>query len=149
MIEVRLVAESDLNDFKAVLDTIELFPPEMLDDMISDYFYNRDSEEIWFTATQNRKPVSIGYCAPEKLTNGTFNLYAIGVRSDIQGKGTGGKMMDFIESHLKQAGHRILIVDTSGTEGYRSTREFYEKLGHSKEATIRDFWDEGNDKVVF
>ena len=57
MIEVRLVAESDLNEVKAVLDTIELFPPEMLDDMISDYFYNRDSEEIWFTATQDGKPV--------------------------------------------------------------------------------------------
>ena len=95
------------------------------------------------------KPISIGFCAPEKLTEGTYNLYAIGVRSDIQSKGTGSRMMAFIENHLKANGHRILIVDTSGTKDFELTRKFYEKLGYNKEAVIRDFWKEGDDKVIF
>ena len=54
-----------------------------------------------------------------------------------------------IEDRLKQEGHRILIVDTSGTDDFILTRKFYEKLNYHKEAVIRDFWDEGDDKVIY
>ncbi len=80
--------------------------------MTSDYFTNPDTQDIWFTAVEENKPISIGYCAPEKLTDGTYNLYAIGVRGDIQSKGIGNQMMDFVEKELQQNGARILIVDT-------------------------------------
>ncbi|MBK6785245.1 MAG: hypothetical protein IPG79_16970 [Saprospiraceae bacterium] len=86
MNEIRMVKRDDVSDLKSVLDTIQLFPSEMLDDMIADYLDNPETEEIWFTETENKKPISVGYCAPEKLTDGTYNLYAIGVRSDIQSK---------------------------------------------------------------
>ena len=149
MNEIRLVTKDDIGGLKEVLDSIELFPSEMLDDMISDYFKNPETEEIWFTALEGKKPISIGFCAPEKLTEGTYNLYAIGVRSDIQGKGIGSEMMNYIESHLKKNGHRILIVETSGTDDFRLTRKFYENLNYTKEAVIRDFWKEGDDKVIY
>lgn len=149
MSTIRMINKNDISELKKVLDSIELFPSEMLDDMITDYLENPESEEIWFTATENDKPISIGYCAPEKLTEGTYNLYAIGVRSDIQAKGIGSKMMEFIEDYLKINGHRILIVDTSGTDDFKATRSFYEKLGYNKEAVIRDFWSEGDDKVIY
>ena len=149
MQEVRMVTERDIDSLKEVLDSIDLFPSNMLEDLIADFLENPESEEIWFTAVENNKPISIGYCAPEKLTEGTFNLYALGVRSDIQSKGIGGKMMTFIENYLKDNGHRILIVDTSGTDGFELTRKFYEKLDFTKEAVIRDFWKEGDDKVVY
>lgn len=144
-----MVVKSDIPVLKKILDTIDLFPSEMLDDMISDYFENTESEDIWFTALNDGIPVSIGYCAPEKLTNGTFNLYAIGVNNQIQGKGIGRRMMAFIEDYLKALGHRILIVDTSGTDDFTATRKFYENLNYTKEAVIRDFWDEGDDKVIY
>ena len=149
MTEIRKVTQSDVAALKAVLDSIELFPSEMLDDMISDYFDNPESEDIWFTKVENGKPISIGYCAPEKLTEGTYNLYAIGVSGDIQGQGAGREMMTFIENLLKQNGQRLLIVDTSGTEEFKLVRKFYENLGYTKEAVIRDFWNEGDDKVTY
>jgi len=149
MHEIRLVTQSDLPDLKKVLDSIELFPSEMLDELIFDYLNNPETQEIWFTAIENNKPISIGFCAPEKLTEGTYNLYAIGVKNDLQGKGIGGKMMAYIENHLRKNGHRILIVDTSGTDAFKMTRMFYEKLSYHKEAVIRDFWKEGDDKVIF
>lgn len=146
---IRKITKDDIQHLKRVLDSIELFPSEILEDMISDFFDNPDTEELWFTATENDVPISIGYCAPEKLTSGTFNLYAIGVRSDIQGKGIGRKMMLYLEELLKQNGHRILIVETSGTNDFEPTRKFYEKLDYCKEAVIRDFWKEGDDKVIY
>ncbi len=149
MNEIRMVSANDLPDLKEVLDSIDLFPSDMLEDMISDFLDNPETEDIWFTEVENDKPISIGFCAPEKLTEGTYNLYAIGVRSDLQSSGTGSRMMAFIENYLKGKGHRILIVDTSGTDAFESTRRFYEKLGYDKEAVLRDFWADGDDKVVY
>jgi len=149
MNKIRKVIKDDIKELKEVLNSIDLFPAEMLDDMMSDYFENPETSDIWFTTIQDEKPVAIGYCAPEKLTEGTYNLYAIGIRSDLQGKGIGGAMMNYIENELKNQGQRILIVETSGTEDFRLTRKFYENLNYTKEAVIRDFWSEGDDKVIF
>lgn len=149
MSEIRTITKNDIEHLKEVLDSIKLFPSEMLDDMSSDFFNNPDTQDIWFTTIENGKPISIGYCAPEQLTEGTFNLYAIGVRSDIQGKGIGTKMMSYLEHQLKEKGQRILIVETSGTDDFQLTRKFYENLNYTKEATIRDFWSEEDDKVIY
>ncbi len=149
MREIRKVIKSDLPSLKEVLDSIELFPSEMLEEMIADYLVNPQSGELWFTAIENEQPISIGYCAPEKLTEGTFNLYAIGVRSDHQGKGIGGQMMTYLENQLIERGQRILIVETSGKDDFQLTRKFYETLNYTKEAVIRDFWEEGDDKVIY
>lgn len=149
MDSIRAIEKRDLADLKKVLDSIDLFPSEMLEEMIADYFDNPESEDIWFTAIEGGEAISIAYCAPEKFTNGTYNLYAIGVKSEIQGKGVGGKMMNYLEKQLKKNGHRILIVETSGTPALGLTREFYKKQGYTQEATIRGFWDEGDDKVIF
>lgn len=149
MMEIRMITEGDIPELKLVLDSIELFPSEILDNMIFDFLNNPESEEIWFTTLENSKAVAIGYCAPEKLTEGTYNLYAIGVKSNLQGKGVGSKMMGFIENKLKNRGARLLIVDTSGTEDFALTRKFYKNLNYTEEAVIRDFWSEGDDKVVY
>ncbi|MEL6141346.1 MAG: N-acetyltransferase [Bacteroidota bacterium] len=146
---IRAITKEDINQLKIVLDSIELFPSTLLDEMIAGYFNDPATPEIWLTAVDNNEPISIGYCAPEKLTAGTFNLYAIGVKSELQGQGIGRQMMTYLENHLKKNGQRILIVETSGTNDFALTRKFYEQLGYIKEAVIRDFWSEGDDKVVY
>lgn len=117
--------------------------------MISNYLNDPNSNDIWFTAVENNTPISIGYCAPEQLTEGTYNLYAIGVKKELQGNGIGQTMMKYLENQLKERRHRILIVETSSTEQFKLTRKFYEKLNYIKEATIRDFWSDGDDKVIY
>ena len=71
-IEVRPVIKEDIQQLKSVLSTIELFPAEMLDDLIEDYLTDPSTEEIWFTAVSDSLPVAVGYCAPEKMTEGTY-----------------------------------------------------------------------------
>ena len=56
-------------------------------------------------------------------------------------------MMNYLEALLCQAGHRILIVETSSK--LELTKAFYHKCNYTKEAVIRDFWTKGDDKVVF
>jgi ribosomal protein S18 acetylase RimI-like enzyme len=146
---IRKVDLHDLTGLKEVLDSSELFPSEYLDDMIADYFNNKDTTDIWFTCIDNNQPIALGYCAPEKLTNGTYNLYAIAVRKELQGQGIGEKMMNFIEKMLTDNGNRVLIVETSSIDQYALTRKFYKKLGYRQEAVIKDFWNDREDKVIF
>lgn len=147
--KIREVIHSDLDSLKIVLDSCGLFPSEYLDEMISDYFNNLDTNEIWFTYVENNSPISIGYCIPEKLTSGTYNILAIGVSENHQRKGVAVEMMNFIEQKLKTIGARVLIVETSSDDAQIGARNLYQKLGYNQEAVIRDFWNEGEDKIVY
>jgi ribosomal protein S18 acetylase RimI-like enzyme len=149
MNEIRKVARKDIEGLKKVLNSIELFPSEMLEDLIAPYFTLPETEEIWFTALRDEQPVSIGYCAPEKLTDRTYNLYAIGVQNSLQNQGIGKEMMLFIEECLQKKGARILIVETSSAPEQEAARAFYFQIGYSREAILRDFWRDGEDKIIF
>ncbi|MBS4039831.1 MAG: GNAT family N-acetyltransferase [Flavobacteriales bacterium] len=146
---IRPVTQADIDGLKTVLDSCGLFPSEYLDEMISDYFNNADTQDIWFTCIDNKLPVAIGYCVPEKLTNGTYNLLAIGVSENSQRKGIANEMMNYIERQLKSKDGRILIVETSSDDAQIGARNLYQKIGYSQEAVIRDFWNDGEDKIVF
>ena len=145
---IRPVTPDDIPAIKATIDANELFPSDMLDEMISDYFSNEDSNDYWFTYDDG-KPVAIAYCAPEKMTEGTWNLYLLAVHPNYQGSGRGTSMLYHIEQRLAGLGERVLLVETSGLESFEHTREFYRKCGYDKEAQIREFYQAGEDKIVF
>jgi ribosomal protein S18 acetylase RimI-like enzyme len=147
--KIRAVSKEDIETLKKIIDSSELFPSEYLDEMISDYFNNPETEDIWFTYINKESLSAIGYCVPEKLTDGTYNLLAIGVIKELQGKGIASEMMKYIEQLIKQKGGRILIVETSSDDAQFAARNFYKKIGYTQEAIIRDFWKEGEDKIVF
>ena len=146
---IRPVTTADVDDLKLVLDSCELFPSEYLDEMISDYFNNAETEDHWFTFLIDEKPVAIGYCIPEKLTEGTYNLLAIGVSQNAQRKGVASAMMEYIEQQLKQNNGRLLLVETSSDDAQIAARKLYQKIGYKQVAVIDDFWKEGEDKIVF
>lgn len=146
---IRPINKSDLPDLKSVIETSGLFPADLLDGMVADYFSNSETEDIWLTKLDDNKPVAIAYCAPERLTDGTYNLYLIAVHKDFQGKGIGGQIMGYVERLLQSKGKRILFVETSGLPEFELTRKFYDKCGYNREAVIRDFYRDGEDKIVF
>jgi len=150
MIEnIRPVVKADIQALKAVVDSCELFPSEYLEGMMADYFENAETTDRWFTYLDKDIPVAIGYCVPEKLTDGTYNLLALGVHKEAQGKGIARQMMSFIEHQLKQDDGRILIVETSSDDAQAAARSFYAKIGYRQVATIPDFWKDGEDKIVY
>ncbi len=147
--QIRPVTTADVDELKIVLDSCELFPSEYLDEMISDYFNNAETEDIWFTFLIDEKPIAIGYCIPEKLTEGTYNLLAIGVSQNAQRKGVASAMMEYIEQQLKRKNGRLLLVETSSDEAQIAARKLYQKIGYKQVAMIDDFWKDGEDKIVF
>jgi ribosomal protein S18 acetylase RimI-like enzyme len=122
--KIQAVTHNDIDELKKVVDSSGLFPSEYLDEMISDYLNNADTQDIWFTYIDDNTPKAIGYCVPEKLTNGTYNLLAIGESKDSQRNGVATEMMSYIEQQLKQKDGRILIVETSSDDAQIDARKF-------------------------
>lgn len=146
---IRKVNASDVGALKKVIDSSELFPSELLDDMMEDYFSDQSSNDIWLTRDEADIPIAIAYCAPERMTEGTYNLYLIAVHKDYQDQGIGSEIMYYIENLLLESGQRILLVETSGLPEFEMTRKFYDKCHYERAAVIRDFYLDGEDKVVF
>ena len=146
---IRKVTANDLTALKKVIDSSELFPSDLLDEMIGNYLQNNSSSDIWLTKDYDDTPTAIAYCAPERMTEGTYNLYLIAVHKNHQGKGIGREILSYLENLLQNEGQRVLIVETSGLPEFELTRKFYDKCNYIREAKIRDFYSEGEDKIVF
>lgn len=145
---ISSTTKDDVPALQLVLDQTELFPSEMLPEMLGPSLAG-DTEAFWLTCHLDGKPVGFCFTVPEELADGTWNMLALAVRPDLQGKGLGTALVRAAESHLKGKGQRILVVETSGTDDFAATRKFYVQNGYDEEARIRDFWAPGDDKVVF
>ena len=145
---IRPAERSDIPAIKSVAEDAALFPPEMLDDMIAGYL-EETNRDIWFVSEDDGRVVGFGFCEPERMTIGTWNLLAIGVLAAHRGRGIGGAMMRYLEHRLRSGSERVLLVETMGTPAFERTRAFYRANGYTEEARIREFYEPGGDKVVF
>ena len=96
--------------------------------------------------------IGAAYFAPEPFSDRMWNLYFIAVHPRQQGNGVGAALLDHVEHQLRQAGPdtaQVLIIETSSTDQYARTREFYPKQGYLQEARIRRFYGPDDDKVVY
>ncbi len=92
---------------------------------------------------------AVVYYAPEDAADRVWDLTMIAVRPALQGHGLGRALLLHVEQDLRDRGERLLLVDTSGTTRYDRTREFYQRCGYSQEARVRDYWEDGDDLVIF
>ena len=55
---IRPVIPTDISSLKSVIEATDLFPSNMLDEMIFDYFNNKNSNDLWLTYEDNQ-PIAI------------------------------------------------------------------------------------------
>lgn len=147
-VTVRDLDRADLASLRGIVTGTGLFPPEMLDPMAEPYL-SQTAPHHWLTACSGSKVLGFAYAELERMTAGTFNLLAIAVEPDRQGRGIGKALVQGLENKLRLLGGRILLVETSSLEEFAETRAFYAGQSFHEEARIRDFYSEGEDKVLF
>ncbi len=95
------------------------------------------------------QPIGYACYGPTPLTEGTYDLYWIAVASDLSGKGIGTSLLQAVEEDIQSRNGRMLIIETSSSDGYEKTRQFYLKNGYPLTETIKDFYRPGEDRVTF
>ncbi len=109
---------------------------------------NSNSGEIWLTA-HAEEPVGVAYCRAEPVTSGTWNLLMLWTAKSQQRNGHGSDLIQHLENLLKAQNERLLIVETSGMPEFEAARRFYSKCGFKLEATVKDFFTDGDDKLIY
>lgn len=111
-------------------------------------YLNGEYSGLWFTADDG-EPVGVALCAPEPVTNGTWNLLMLWTRKDRASQGDGTALVEHIQSELECREARLLIVETSDLSEFKSARLFYEKCGFTQEARIKNFFARRDDKLIY
>ncbi len=83
------------------------------------------------------------------MTRSTYDLYWLATRADRMGKGYGRKIVACVEDEVRRLGGTLLVIETSSQESYGGTREFYRKIGCALAGRIPDFYDRGDDKLIY
>lgn len=83
------------------------------------------------------------------MTESTYDLYWIAVDSAQRGKGIGRSLLRALTSTLAHNGGRVLRVETSSSEMYRSAKGFYRREGFVEGGRIPDFYRAGDDLIIY
>ena len=150
---IRPVEPPDRAAVLTIAHTSGLFPADELDDIaatLDRYLSGTSTDDRWIIATDSASPVGIAYYAPERMTNGTWNLYMLAIDADHQHRGHGAALVSHVEHDLRTGSQaRLLLIETSGVPEFAGQRAFYTQLGYHLEARIREFYDTGDDKIIY
>ena len=123
---------------------------EALNEVLSDFHaYNHEYGHRCVTREDRGKVVGFAYYAPAAMTDRTWYLYWIAVSKTTQAKGLGKQLLTYLEDDIRTQNGRVLFIETSSLPNYELTRKFYLKNGYDQEATLRDYYAEGDSMVVF
>ena len=103
----------------------------------------------WLAVGDNNALAAAAYLAPEMMADRVWNLLFIAVTPERQRLGTGAALLAAVETLVRQSSGRLLLVETSALPKYAQARGFYLKNSFTEEARIRDYYTDGEDKVVF
>ncbi|MBC7806671.1 MAG: GNAT family N-acetyltransferase [Akkermansiaceae bacterium] len=148
---IRPATPHDSDAIIAVAVASGIFPAEeteMLETVLSDHFAGNGGGHVCVLEEEG-VPVAVAYYTPAVAADRTWDLTMIAVRPERQRQGYGATLLGYMETALRGSGQRLLLVDTSGLPEYESARAFYAKQGFEREARIRDFYADGDDKIVF
>lgn len=146
-LHTRALSRDDLSAVSTILDGTGLFPSELLPGMAESYLSG--SNQLWLVICEGETVVGFAYAEPERMTDNTHNLLAIAVSPDRQNVGIGKALVGAVERQLAETAGRVLLVETSSLSDYEGTRAFYDGLGFTREARVREFYAAGEDKIVF
>jgi ribosomal protein S18 acetylase RimI-like enzyme len=147
---VRKTIPSDVPAVLAIIESSGQFDADALEhvkETLSSYFAT-GSEALWLTADDD-EVVGVAYCVPEPVTNGTWNLLMLWTRQDRHGQGHGSALVKHVEEILEECGVRLLIVETSSLPDFAPARKFYDRCGFQQEARVKDFFADGDDKLIY
>jgi ribosomal protein S18 acetylase RimI-like enzyme len=153
-ITIRPMIPADRPAVADIVEAVGNFNPVEIDvalELIDIYLNDENQRDYLIVVATDREGVVRGYACwgPVPLTKGTYDLYWIATHPSVQGQGYGRAVMEYVEDRVRLENGRLLVLETSAKESYGATVRFYRNLGYEEASRIRDFYDVGDDKLVF
>ena len=116
--------------------------------------YLRDPIQSGYNFLTDRAPESgavLGFACwgPTSLSRGAADLYWIATARHAQGRGVAARLFQAVEEKVRSAGRWLIVIWTSSRPEYEAARNFYQRMGCDTACQLVDFYDHGDDLVVF
>jgi GNAT superfamily N-acetyltransferase len=150
-VRLRPLTVADRTAIEAFSRSISLFRPDEIEialEVLDSSFKPGQKDYITLGAELDGRLVGWICWGPTPCTLGTYDLYWVAVDPSVQGAGVGSLLVAEMEKRLAGVA-RIIVVETAGRDDYRPTREFYLRRGYEVVGQVPDFYEPGDDQVVF
>ncbi len=149
----RKVVENDLETVCAIADSSGFFRKDEIDvavELVGEALAKGDESGYYFLfAEMQGETVGFACFGPIPCTIGSFDLYWIAVHQNHRGHGIGHLLLKETETAVEDLKGRKIYIETSSLPKYDPTRHFYLAAHYSEVARFKDFYDTGDDKVVY
>jgi len=151
---VRRIEPRDRDAIRALVEGTGAFKPHEVDvamELVDIALANpaQDDYHPYVITEDDGTVVAYACFGKNPMTRFTFDLYWIATRADRMGKGYGRKMVAYVVEEVRRRGGRLLVIETSSKESYGDTRVFYDRIGCTLAAQLKDYYDEGDDKLIY
>jgi GNAT superfamily N-acetyltransferase len=154
LVTFRLIPEK--RDIQRVMDIVEStkffydHEVEIAAELVAERLTQGESTGYYFVFAEVDGVTAAYSCfGPISMSKTCFDLYWIATHNDFRGKGIGKKLLEETFNQARKMGCKILIAETSGLPHYAPTRAFYDTTEFTLEATLKDFYDMGDDKLFY
>ena len=150
---IRKLLNTDRNKIENILVDTNNFNSEEIKiamELIDVYINDSNQKDYEIFVDEDGNDINGYVCVgPRPLTAGTYDLYWIAVNPNVQSKGIGSKLIDYIEKYLKAKSVRLILIETSGKPSYEKERKFYLKNLYKELVEIKDFYNVGDSLVIY
>lgn len=144
---------SDIQTVKDIVISTDFFydyEVEVAVELVVDALNEKENSDYHFIFVEiDDKTVGYTCFGSIACTKYSYDIYWIAVHNDYRNKKIGKLILEKTEDAIKEMGGKGIYLETSSTEKYHPTREFYAKCNYKIEAQIKDFYDTGDDKVMY
>lgn len=149
---IRPLLASDVQPLRQLLIETNVFTSDEIDialELVHTVLDKPDQKDYIIRVYQDEEIYGYYCVGPTPATASTYDLYWIAVRPSSQGKGIGKKLNAHAEELIRMLGGSLIIAETSSTQRYDKTRQFYLNTGYTELARIRAYYRAGDDLVVY
>lgn len=124
---------------------------EIACELVRERLHRGEASGYEFVLVDDAQGELMGYACygPIACTVGSYDLFWIIVNPSHQGAGLGRLLVGRVERAIARLGGRHVYIETSSLPKYEPTRRFYERCGYDLAARLADFYQVGDDKLVF
>lgn len=144
---------SDRNAIKTLLESTRVFYDFEIDvalEITDTFLINGEASGYYFYIAEQDGQV-VGYInfGPTPCTRASWDIYWMAVKKDLQGHGLGTILMRMAEGKIEDMSGENIWIETSSRPDYLPTRRFYLKTAYVQVSELSDFYDKGDNKVIF
>ncbi|HPG30705.1 MAG TPA: GNAT family N-acetyltransferase [bacterium] len=145
------------SDIKIVLDILKStgyfydYEIEVAGELVEERLKSGVKSGYYFAFAEDESGTMLGYSCYGHIpcSVSSYDLYWIAVHKNFQRYGIGKIILLKTEELIKSLNGTQIYIETSNSEKYLSTRNFYLKCGYIQEAALKNFYGPGDDKVIY